>query len=214
MKPACIVLALCGTVLVVAEPQSSSVERLGITFNPPKEPDQTSVTVPENPGISETIALPIFYAKDSPTKIPGGDQHAPAGIIMQTAANEKLPFGVVTLPKFNVAASRVKVTEDDVRTPDETLALAKKEYISPFYAATFGPLSQLAAYYLNFPSILGGWHPGNAEAMTLYAQDLRVRKMKEFDDMVDLTALVDPKEAKTLKLLRVQLFRLPQQSHP
>jgi hypothetical protein len=214
MKSGCIVFALCGTVLLGAEPQSTAVERLGITFNPPMGPAQIPVTAPESTDTSTGVSLPPFTAGDSAIKPIADGRSSPEGIAAQSAVSENLSIDVVTLPKFDVKGSRIKVTEDDVRTPEETLALAKKEYISPLYQVTFGPLSQLAAYYLNFPSILGGWHPGNAEAMTLHAQDLRVRKMKEFDDMVDMTALVDPKEAKTLKLLRVQLFRLPQQSHP
>lgn len=168
MKTACAIFALGCTVLCGADPQPSTVERLGITFNPPKEPDK--------PVDSEVPLSP----------------------------------GTVILPKFDVKDSRIKLTQEDLVSPAEKLIEAKKEYISPLYAVTFGPLSQIAGYYLNFFSILGGWHPNAAEATVLYVQDARLRKMREFDDLVDLERVADPKEAQELAKMRAVIFRLPQ----
>jgi hypothetical protein len=52
-------------------------------------------------------------------------------------------------------------------TDGAKLEIAEKRYISPLYRVTFGPLSQVAAYYFNFLSVLHGWHPNEAEALRL-----------------------------------------------
>jgi hypothetical protein len=170
MKRACVLFALCSTVVLGDEAAPSAAERLGFKYNPVKE----SVSPP--------------------------------------AAEVPVPDGTVVMPKFLVRESRVKPTEEELLTPSEKLAAAKKENISPLYAVTFGPLSQLAGYYLNFLSILGGWHPNDAEALVLYEQNVRVRKMNEFDDMVAMVKLADQKEAADLQAMRSVLFRLPQES--
>ncbi len=166
MKRVCALFVLGASLLCGADPKPSAAERLGISFNPPKEP--------------EAIAVPA----------------APPGTIM--------------LPKFEIKDSRLKLTAQDLVSPAEKLTEAKDKYISPVYAVTFGPLSQLAGYYMNFLNLLGGWHPNDTEATVLYVQDARLRKMREFDDLIDLVRLADPKEAKELTKLRPVIFRQPQ----
>jgi len=127
-------------------------------------------------------------------------------------ASAPAPDGTVVMPKFLVRESRAKPTEEDLMTPAEKLSQAKKENISPLYAVTFGPLSQLAGYYFNWLGILGGWHPNDAEALVLHQQNVRLRKMSEFDDMVEMVRLADPKQAAELKNMHAELFRLQQDS--
>ena len=130
----------------------------------------------------------------------------------QTTASAPAPDGTVVMPNVLVRESRAKPTEEDLMTPAEKLDQAKRENISPLYAVTFGPLSQLASYYFNWLGILGGWHPNDAEALVLHDQNIRLRKLREFDDMVDMVRLADPKQATELKNMRAELFRLQQDS--
>ncbi len=118
--------------------------------------------------------------------------------------------GTVTLPKFDVKDSRLKLTKEDALSPADKLIEAKREYISPLYAVTFGPLSQLAGYATNFLSILNGWHPNTPEAEILYLQDARLRKIAEFDRLAELEELADPSQLPALNRLRAETFRLPQ----
>ena len=166
MKSACAIFALGAAVLWGADPKPTAAERLGISFNPPKDPE--IITVP--------AAAP----------------------------------GTIVMPRFEIKDSRLKLTRDDLPSPAEKLLEAKREYISPLYASTFGPLSQLAGYAMNFLTIFGGWHPNNAEATVLYVQDARLRNIREFDDLIDLERLADPKEANELARTRSVIFRLQQ----
>jgi hypothetical protein len=118
--------------------------------------------------------------------------------------------GTVVLPKFDVKDSRIKLTKDDVLSPTDKLIDAKREYISPLYAVTFGPLSQLAGYFTNFLSISNGWHPNTTEAVVLYVQDARLRKIAEFDRLAELEVLADPSQLPALHRLRAETFRQPQ----
>ena len=110
--------------------------------------------------------------------------------------------GTVILSPYLVTAPRVKLTEKETLTNKGRLALAQKQHITPLYRATFGPLSQLATYYFNWPSILGGWHPNEAEAMTLYRQEERLKMLDEMDSLIRLETLHNPKEAKQFKRIR------------
>ncbi len=69
---------------------------------------------------------------------------------------------------------------------------------------TFGPLSQIAAYYFNFLSILNGWHPNEAEALTLYRQDERLKMLGEMDSLIRLETIGGGKDAKELQRLRFE----------
>jgi hypothetical protein len=82
--------------------------------------------------------------------------------------------------------------------------MAEAKYLSPLYRVTFGPLSQIAAYYFNFLTILHGWHPNEAEAVTLYRQDERLKMLEKLDSLVRLEKIADPKEAKELQRIRYE----------
>jgi hypothetical protein len=117
---------------------------------------------------------------------------------------------MIVLPQLKVQARRVPLRPETIAGPGEKLAEAKKKYLSPTYAATMGPLSQLAGYFMNFLTLGGGWHPGEAEAKVLYLQDSRLQRMHEFDETAALITLDDPEQAKKLLRLRGELFRHPQ----
>ena len=103
-----------------------------------------------------------------------------------------------------VWGDRVKLSETDVLTSEAKLETAEKRYISPIYRVTFGPLGQVAAYYFNFLSILNGWHPNEAEAMTLYHQDERLRMLAELDSLCRLEMIGDAKDAKEFQRIRFE----------
>jgi len=110
--------------------------------------------------------------------------------------------GTVILEPYLVTTPRVKLTEKEILTNKGRLALAEKEQITPLYRLTFGPLSQLAAYYFDWTSILGGWHPNSREAMTLYRQDERLKMLDEMDSLIRLETISDPKVTKQFKRIR------------
>ncbi len=100
---------------------------------------------------------------------------------------------------------RVKFKEHDILTGKGRLALAEKQQLTPLYRVTFGPLSQLAAYYFDWTSILGGWHPNQVEAMVLYRQEEDLRRQREMDDLIRLETLdetIDGKKTPRLKELK------------
>lgn len=112
--------------------------------------------------------------------------------------------GTVVLSPYLVTTPRIKLTEKELLTDKGRLALAQKQHITPLYRATFGPLSQLATYYFNWPSILGGWHPNETEAMTLYRQEERLKMLDEMDSLIRLETISDPKQAKQFKHIRLK----------
>ena len=104
-----------------------------------------------------------------------------------------------------VWGDRVKLTATDVLTDGAKLEIAEKRYISPLYRVTFGPLSQIAAYYFNFLSVLHGWHPNEAEALTLYRQDERLKMLGELDSLAELETIGgDSKDAKDFQRIRFE----------
>jgi hypothetical protein len=113
----------------------------------------------------------------------------------------RLP-GTILLPRFIVDDSRVKLTERDVLTEKATLEIAENKYLSPLYRVTFGPLMQIAEYYFSPLSIVKGWHPNEAEAMTLYRQDKRLEKLAELDSLIGLELIDDAKDAKEFQKLQ------------
>jgi hypothetical protein len=124
---------------------------------------------------------------------------------------EKLPPPdpeVVKMAPVVVWGTRVKLSETDVLTDSGKLELAEKRYISPLYRVTFGPLSQLAGYYFNFLSIFQGWHPNEAEAVTLYRQDERLKMLSELDSLIRLETIGDAKEGKELQRIRFEASEL------
>ena len=88
-----------------------------------------------------------------------------------------------------VTARRQPMIERDLLTPAGRLDLAKKRYLTPVYQRTFGPLSQVAAYYFDFLATLGGWHPNDAEAMVLYEDDAQKRRNTEMAELINLDRL-------------------------
>jgi len=150
------------------------------------------------PGPSRTAErLGVKFDPSPPAKPPELAPKSPS-VVLEDPAD--LPL--VVMPRVEVVERRGPLTPDDVLTPSGRLDLAKKRYLSPTYRAVFGPLTQLGAYYLNFLSLLGGWHPNDAEAATLRAQDRRIEMMSDVDEMIRVEAVADPKGAADLKDIR------------
>jgi hypothetical protein len=114
---------------------------------------------------------------------------------------------IVQLPKFVVEARRNVPEAKEMLTDYGRLQFAKKTFTTPLYRATFGPLSQVATYYFNFLTILNGWHPSDAEAMTLYRESERVQILADFDELCRLEKLRDPHAAKELRQMRSEVWR-------
>ncbi len=114
---------------------------------------------------------------------------------------------VIVLPKFEVRDDRIELSKRDVATSKELLAEAKLRYLSQAYQATFGQLSAALGIVANLPSILGGWHPNDAEASALFAEDERVRRRRESEDLVDLLEGLDPATARELRRSVSDTFR-------
>ncbi len=106
--------------------------------------------------------------------------------------------GTVVLAPFHVRERR-RLNEKNTLTDKGRVEYAEKHYLSPLYQKTFGPLAQLATYYFNFLSILGGWHPNEAEAMTLYNQDEQLERLKEMNDLVRLETIGKEWDAKKVE---------------
>jgi len=85
-----------------------------------------------------------------------------------------------------VTSPSQQLIERDLLTPKGRLDLAKKRFLTPAYQKTLGPLSQVAAYYFNFLTILGGWHPNDGEAMALYEDDAQKRRNTEMTELISL----------------------------
>ena len=120
-----------------------------------------------------------------------------------SASLANVDFGeVVTMPNFVVVAYRSFPQEREMLTEYGLVQYAKKKFTTPLYRATFGPLAQIAAYYFNFFSILNGWHPSDAEAMTLYRESERVRILSEFDDLSRLEGIGNPHAGEEFRRMR------------
>jgi hypothetical protein len=115
---------------------------------------------------------------------------------------------VVEMAPLIVWDTRVKLTEADALTDRGRLEIAEKRYISPLYRVTFGPLGQVAAYYFNFLTILNGWHPNEAEAMTLYRQDERLKMLGELDSLIRLETIGNKEDGKELQRIRFKASSL------
>lgn len=149
--------------------------------------------------LSPTARLGISFSPPAAKET----ESAPASVpSFPTGSSEPIAPGIVLLDPYYISGPRVKLSEKQTLTGKGRLALAQKQQITPLYRLTFGPLSQLAAYYLNWPSILGGWHPNQAEAMTLYRQEERLKMLDEMDSLIRLETLGDAKTAKQFKRIR------------
>jgi hypothetical protein len=97
-----------------------------------------------------------------------------------------------SLPAFEVVAPRSKLTEDDVATDKLRAEQAIKKYTSPAYLVTFGLVSQVAGYVLNPLSIFHHGQTGEAEAMLLRDQDIRLERLDEANRLIHLDAIGNP----------------------
>ena len=116
---------------------------------------------------------------------------------------------VLKMAPLIVWGTRIPNGETEVLTESGKLEIAEKRYLSPLYRVTFGPLSQIAAYYLNFLTILEGWHPNEAEAMTLYRQDERLERLRELDSLTRLEMFGDARDVKEFQRLRFEARATP-----
>jgi hypothetical protein len=113
----------------------------------------------------------------------------------------------VHLPPFFVHPRQDIPEEKEMLTDFGRLQFARKKFISPLYRATFGPLAQIGAYYLNFLSILNGWHPNDAEAMALYRESERLQILTNFDDLRRIEELGEPGTSDEFKQMRARIRR-------
>lgn len=101
-----------------------------------------------------------------------------------------------SLPLYEVEAPKLKLRENDIATNKLRVERAVNRYTSPLYRATFGPLSQVAGYAFNIPSILAGWHPNEAEAMALREEDIKIERMEDMKRLSRLNLIGNPNAAK------------------
>lgn len=114
---------------------------------------------------------------------------------------------VIVLPKFEVRDDRIELSKRDIATAQELLAEAKLRYLSQGYQATLGQLSAALGIVANLPSILNGWHPNDAEASALLAEDERLRRQRESEDLVEMLEALDPATARELRRSISDTFR-------
>jgi len=95
----------------------------------------------------------------------------------------------VVMDRVLVTAKKLNLEPHEMLTPRGRMVEAKKKYLSPVYQKTFGPLTQLAGYYFNWLSILGGWHPNESEAYLFAEQDERVRIIETLSELERLDRL-------------------------
>ena len=123
---------------------------------------------------------------------------------------------VIVLPKFEVHDTRVRLSERDVMSSQALLAEAKERYLTSVYQKTIGQVSAALGLIANLPSILGGWHPNDAEATVLFSQDERLRRIRNTNDLLELVEITDPVEYKALRQSLGTTFRRdpPWRPHP
>ncbi len=114
---------------------------------------------------------------------------------------------VFVMPKMVVSTRREKLSPSDMLTSQGKTELAENTCLSPLYRAVGGPLIQVATYYFDFTSILGGWHPNEVEARTLYEEDQRMRRLTEMDDLMKLDTLGRKTNGAMIEGLHVQARR-------
>lgn len=136
---------------------------------------------------------------------PQDEKNSPAVPRLAAIDPADASLDVTKLEPFIVKGPRVKITERELLTKKGTLALARKTQLTPLYEVTFGPLSQVGSYYFNWLTILGGWNPNNAEAMTLYRQEEEVRRDKEMSDLMRLESFQEVDLEKSLQKPKPQM---------
>lgn len=192
--------------LALAAPGSAADDPV-VPKVPAPAPTPTKITTPGTAGETEHQS-PGERLKLSPTLVRQVSSALPVWKPRPAPAADKVPPpdpGVVAMKPFIVRENRIKLTETDVLSDSEKVELAKSRQLSPLYRVTFGPLSQIAGYYFNFLSILGGWHPNDADAMALERQDQRLKMLDELDSLARIEALGgDAKDAKEFQRIRYE----------
>lgn len=115
---------------------------------------------------------------------------------------------VIVLPNFDVRDSRIDLEEHRLLTAKGLLAEAKRRELSPMYQRTFGPLAVVAAVYFNPLSLLMGVRANDAEAMVLFAQDERLRRLHESESLIEVYKESDPATYQDLKVVLRESFQL------
>lgn len=186
-----------------------------------------AVAAEENPaGPAETTPA-AATASASPGTLGPPPSAAPAPPVVPDARVERLrlsfaPIGladepapvadaspVIVLPKFEVRDDRIELSPRDVATAKELLAEAKLRHLSQAYQATFGQLSAALGIVANLPSMLNGWKPNDAEASALLAEEERLRRRHESEDLVEMIDALDPATARELRRSVSDTFRHP-----
>jgi hypothetical protein len=141
-----------------------------------------------------------------------GFEYAPKDLpVLSEAADAKpAPFvgeiaGEGILPRMVISADRVHLNSEEILTDKGRLEVAQKRHLTPLYRATLGPLSVLAGYYMNPFSLLGGWHPNEAEAMILYRQEEKLQRRDEMDSLIRLEEVGARWESKEDQRLRKEM---------
>ena len=150
----------------------SAADRLGIVFAPPPP-------APAEPALPWTNAAPPL----------------PADLDGETVEAE------TPLPAVEATEPPLRFTAEELLTAEGRLEFAKDKYLSTTYRLTIGPLAQLALYYNNWLTVFGGWHPNDAEAITLYQDDLWRQRKERVDEIIARSVLLDPTQAAELKPL-------------
>jgi hypothetical protein len=184
-------------VAVAARAQSPSPPAIGAAPAPESSP----------PGRREAVDRLQFHFSLQPPPSPEASGSSANSRVSSPVTDTPAPADVVRLPKFEVRDRRIDLTEREVLNERGLIDAAKQRYLTPAYQKTFGQLSELALLYFNPLALLGGWHPNDAEAMTLYEQDERLRRMRRSDELLDLYHLDDTKDAIKLKELLYDTYR-------
>lgn len=95
----------------------------------------------------------------------------------------------VVMDRLVVTAKKLNLEPHEMLTQRGRMVEAKRKHLSPVYQKTFGPLAQLAGYYFNWLSILGGWHPNETEAYLFAEQDERLRILRGLSELEKLDRL-------------------------
>lgn len=171
-------------------------------------PDRDAAAAPSPASRPASAArLPFRFTPPASTPAsPSGDT-TPAPTAPAAPADLEVAPGVVRLPDFHVLDRRIDLEEREVLSAKGLVEAAKHRYLSPTYQKTFGPLSELALLYFDPLALLGGWHPNDAEAMALYEQDERLRRMHRTDDLLDLYRIDDTAEVRELQQKLYDTYR-------
>ncbi len=167
---------------------------------PPATLNAQSENFPDPPPKSTATRLGIKFSPP-PKETESVRAVVAAQVPHPTSADPTLP-DILFLTPIEVSDKRSGLTERAVLTDKAKLEIAEKKMLTPLYRVTIGPLGQLGAYYLDFLSIFGGWHPNEAEAITLYRQEERLRMLGEMDDLIQVDTLHDTRNTKQLQRVR------------